>query len=361
MQNIDTKALLLRSEHYDKIKNEDVYKITLQNGFLSVVLTNLGCSIMSIKTPDKNFNYQNVVAGFPNIEDYRINKEYLGCVVGRFANRIANGAFELDGKKIQLTVNEDNNHLHGGFEGFNKKVWTISNLIEENDKVGVEFTYISKDGEEGYPGNLHVRVCCCLNAQNQLYIEYRAETDKTTIVNLTNHSYFNLSGFKDSTINSHFLQVNASMYTEKNDKNLPTGITQAVSNTSLDFTTAKRLGDNIEHFPNDKGFDHNFVLEKKQGSELTHAAKLYDPNSGRVVNVYTSQPGLQVYTANYWDGSVFGSHGLFYKKHGAIALETQAFPDSPNHPSFPDTTLHPGEVLTSTTIYEFTIEEASGI
>ncbi|RYZ22863.1 MAG: galactose mutarotase, partial [Chitinophagaceae bacterium] len=317
---------------------------------------NIGCSIMSIETPDKAGVCKNIVAGFPNIEDYLVNRDYLGCVVGRYANRIAEGKFGLGGKSFQLPVNNTPNHLHGGIAGFHKKIWETIDLIQTGDRVGVVFSYLSKDGEEGYPGNLQVTVGYSFNKKNELCIEYKAEADKPTPVNLTNHSYFNLTGFDAPVIDDHLLQVNAAFFTEKNEQNVPTGSILPVADTRLDFTKPKIIGIGINSFPRDMGYDHNFVLENRPEREVVFAAKLYDPLSGRTLTVSTSQPGIQVYTANYWDGTVKGVQGHFYQKHGAVALETQAFPDSPNQPSFPNTILYPGQVYSSKTIFAFGVE-----
>lgn len=356
MQRLKEKTLSIRKEYVAQLNGRDVYKIFLYNGEQSIIVTNLGCSMISVETPDKSGVCKNIVAGFPTIGDYLVNRDYLGCIVGRYANRIAEGKFFLNGKQYQLPVNNDTNHLHGGVEGFHKKIWDIIDVEATDDRVAIVFNYLSKDGEEGYPGNLGVTATYSLTRQNQLCIEYFAETDKATPVNLTNHSYFNLSGFDVPYIDTHFLQVNASFYTEKNDRNIPTGTILPVSGTPLDFRNLKKLGMDIDRFPRDLGFDHNFVLEKQVGHEMVFAAKLCEPASGRVLNVYTSQPGIQVYTANYWDGTVKGLHGGFFQKHGAVALETQAFPDSPNQPHFPNTILNPGQQYFSKTVFEFGIE-----
>ncbi len=295
---------------------------------------------------------QNIVAGFNNIAEYQYNPDYLGCIVGRYANRIAGGRYSYNAKIINLSRNDGQNHLHGGVNGFNKKIWDVQSIIREKDCAGVVFHYVSKDGEEGYPGNLDVKVTYLLNQQNQLVIRYHATTDQATPVNLTNHSYFNLSAFSNPQINKHLLQINAAYYTESNEQSLPTGKILPVAETALDFRQPKMIARDLDALPTEKGFNHNFVLDKQQHS-LAFAAQLTDPGTGRIVKVYTDQPGLQLYTANYWDGSTRGSHAQFYQQHGAVALETQAFPDSPNHPAFPDTLLQPGEEYATTTIYEF--------
>ena len=351
----NSEKMFLSSEFYGILQGKEVYKYTLQNATIKVAITNLGCSIMAIYTKGSDQSEKNIVAGFNDIKDYESNPYYFGCVIGRYANRIANGKFNLNGKNIQLSVNDGINHLHGGFKGFNKKVWKLTDSRSNDDQASVEFEYVSCDGEEGYPGNLLVKVKYILNSKNQLCIEYNADTDKATPISLTNHSYFNLSGFEISTIYEHLLELNAVNYTEKNLSNIPTGNIIPVADTLLDFRKRKKVGKDIHQFPKDKGFDHNYILKRNFPGKIVLAARLNDPSSGRTLTIYTDQPGIQVYTSNFWDGSVEGSHGA-YQKYAAVALETQAFPDSPNHPSFPDTILKPDQHYFSTTIYEFGIE-----
>jgi len=346
----------IKRELYAKTGEGDVWSVHLTNQNLAIVITNIGCSIVSIEVPDKKGQHKNVVAGFSNLLDYKINRDYFGCIVGRYANRIAGGRFQLNGKEVQLPINNGPNHLHGGIDGFHKKLWAVHSIVEEAACAGVVFEYFSKDGEESYPGNLTVKVSYWLNNKNQLVIEYEAETDKPTPVNFTNHSYFNLSGFEQPAINDHYLQINAESYTEKNEENVPTGRILPIADTPLDFQKPKKIKEEVDQFPLDFGYDHNFVLKTDGNAELAFAAKLYEPESGRVVNVYTTQPGIQAYTANYWNGTISGPQEVPYSKHGAVALETQAFPDSPNHPSFPNTILRPGESYFSKTIYEFGVE-----
>jgi aldose 1-epimerase len=356
MQDLKENTISVSREFVPQLKDRGVSKILLKNGELSVLVTNLGCSIISIEAPDRAGVTRNIVAGFANIEDYLFNRDYLGCIIGRYANRIAGGKFTLEGKQFQLAVNNGANHLHGGIQGFNKKVWEIAELIESEDTVAVAFSYVSEDGEEGYPGNLQVIVRYSLTRDCQFCIEYSAQSDKATPINLTNHSYFNLSCFQVPVIDNHLLQVNASYYTEKNERNIPTGSLVAVANTPLDFRMPKKIGIGIDKFPRDFGYDHNFVLESSSETKTVFAAKLHEPVSGRVLKVHTSQPGIQVYTGNYWDGTINGVQGQTYQKHGAVALETQAFPDSPNHASFPNTILYPGQQYLSRTVYGFGIE-----
>lgn len=345
------EKVFLSAEFHGILQGQEVFKYTLQNESVKVTITNLGCSVMAIYTSGRDRLEKNVVAGFNDIKDYAVNPYYFGAVIGRYANRIANGRFTLDGKNIQLSVNDGTNHLHGGFKGFSKKIWKLSNTESDEEKASVEFEYLSADGEEGYPGNLFVKVKYILS-KNQLLVEYNADTDKSTPVNLTNHSYFNLSGFDIPTIYNHALTVNAENFTEKNINNTPTGKIKPVANTPLNFNSPNQIRNAIHQFPNDKGFDHNFILKRNTPGEIVLAARLKDPSSGRTLSVYTDQPGIQVYTANFWDGTLLGAHGT-YQQHGAVALETQAFPDSPNHSSFHDTILKPGQHYFSTTIYEF--------
>ena len=335
--------------------------ITLRNGTVTVRLTDLGCAVLSIHTPDRNGIRKNIVAGFSTPAEYSHNPWYFGCIVGRYANRIAGGRFTLDGRTVQLSRNNEGNHLHGGFEGFHKKTWDITRVINQPTEVGVVFSYTSQDGEEGYPGTIKAEVQYTLTIDNRLKMEYRAETDKKTPVNLTNHSYFNLSGFETPRITDHILRINARHYTEKGADNLPTGHFILLPGSPLDFSSPTAIGRNIDSFPIDKGFDHNFVLSPYLTGETTPddqpAAELTHPGSGRVLRLWTDQPGLQLYTANWWDGLLKGAHDQPYVQHGAVALETQAFPDSPNHPEFPNTILDPGDTYCATTILEFDVRD----
>lgn len=333
-----------------------LFRIVLQNDELEVHLTNLGATIMAVYAPDKDGVKKNVVAGFAKPVAYADNPAYFGCTVGRYANRIAAGRFTLDGQVMQLPVNNGPNHLHGGVDGFHKKVWQVTGYGDNANEVWATFTYRSQDGEEGYPGNMDVSVRYSLDIDNYLWIEYSAVTDKRTPVSLTNHSYFNLSGFEQAQITNHLLQVNTGYYTEKSELNVPTGRILPVDGTALDFTEAKPIGDGIAAFPADKGYDHNFVLKRENSAEIVEAALLQDPVSGRVVKVLTDMPGIQVYTANWWEGEITGQQGVPYVQYGAVALETQSFPDSPNHPEFPGTILEPGETYERTTAYLFAYE-----
>src|SRR5258708_2095269 len=348
---------------YDQLRGKDVYWITLRNGDTVLRITNLGCIITSIHTPDREGVRKNIVAGFEEPGDYQRNPYYFGCVVGRTINRIGGGKFSLDGHSVQLSLNDGANHLHGGFEGFGRKIWDIAGVIHTEGEVGVAFSYTSRDGEEGYPGNLEAQVKYVLSPDNKLWMEYTAVTDKRTPVNLSNHSYFNLTGFDNPLITDHLLKVHAGNYTEKNGNNLPTGKILPVAGTPLDFSVPQRIGDHIDRFPLDRGLDHNYVLDGELPGGpspvpggLSPAAELYDPSTGRRLRVTTDRPGLQVYTANWWDGSLHAPDGKPYRQHGAVALETQAFPDSPNHKVFPGIILEPGDTYRATTAFEFYVK-----
>jgi aldose 1-epimerase len=271
---------------------------------------------------------------------------FIGATIGRYANRIANAKFTLEGKAYTLAPNDNGNTLHGGVKGFDKRVWIAS----PSDK-SVKLIYDSKDGEEGYPGNLHAEVVYTLTDSNELKIEYTATTDKPTPVNLTNHSYFNLSAGKSATIEDHELMINAAKFTPVNDKLIPVGKHDDVKGTPMDFTSAKKIGKDLAAVKG--GFDHNWVLNKS-GNELSLTATLYDPASGRFMEMYTTEPGVQFYSGNFLDGTLTGARGgISYVKHAGLCLEAQHFPDSPNQPSFPGTVLKPGETYRQTTIYKF--------
>ncbi len=330
--------------------NLPVTKYTLTNpSGMQVSITNYGGTITDLVVPDKNGNKGNVVARFDSLSGYlQKGNPFFGSLVGRYGNRIANAQFSLDGKKYMLAANNDGNSLHGGNKGFDKVVWKAE---KNSGDSSLELTYLSKDGEEGYPGNLSVKVVYTLTGDNAVKIDYTATTDKPTPVNLTNHSYFNLSAGRDSTILGHQLMINADKFTEVNKKLIPTGKLPDVKGGPMDFTISKEVGRDIGQV--DGGYDHNFVLIK-QGSELSKAAELYDPGSGRVMEVWTTQPGVQFYTGNFLTGQLVNTPGnVKYNKHAALCLETQHFPDSPNQPAFPTTILKPGETYVQTTIYKF--------
>ncbi|AXY78007.1 galactose mutarotase [Paraflavitalea soli] len=349
------RSLLLKAtiSSYRDEANETIQHILLTNGDTIVGLTNIGCTITAIYTSGRDNIKKNIVAGFDNLELYKVNKHYFGCVVGRYANRIANGTFMLGSERYQVSVNDRPNHLHGGWKGFSHKIWKLEEVIENGQECGVVFSYYSADGEEGYPGNLSVSVKYVLDKNNRLGIFYKAVTDKSTPINLTNHSYFNLTGFEVPTVLEHYLQVNAEQYTKKSANNTSDGNIATVADTALDFRTSRQIGHGIANFPKDMGYDHNLILNQPETKGLIKAAVLHEVASGRVLTVYTDRPAIQVYTANYWDGSMKGGQGQFYQQHGGVALETHAYPDSVNHAHFPNTILHPGEEYNAATVFEF--------
>ncbi|WP_181163624.1 aldose epimerase family protein [Pontibacter mangrovi] len=321
---------------------------TLQNRHgLRVKITNYGAIVTSILTPDVQGKPGDVVLGFERLADYIPNGPYLGAVVGRYGNRIAHGRFTLDGQEYRLATNNGPNHLHGGNEGFNTKVWQAEELPEEN---ALKLSYRSPDGEEGYPGNLEVTVVYALTDDNGLEIDYTATTDKATPVNLTNHSYFNLSAGKADSIRDHVIQLNATRYVPVDDSSIPTGELADVAGTVMDLRQPQRIGQNLDQVPG--GYDHTYVLGQQPG-QMARAAEVYEPLSGRVLEVFTTQPGVQFYTGNFLDGSLTGKHGHTYTKHYGFCLETQHFPDSPNQPNFPSTILRPGQTYRQRTIYRF--------
>ena len=350
-----TESLMKRSsfvqQEYGQVDGKTVTQFTIQNANGMVLkLINYGGTVTDLLVPDKNGQTGNVVLGYDSLGGFLQNgNPYFGCLVGRYANRIANARFTLDGKTYTLAANNNGNSLHGGIKGFDKVIWDAEPLGDSS----VKLTYLSKDGEEGYPGNLQAEVIYTLTADNALKIEYTATTDKATPVNLTNHCYFNLSGGTDTTILDHELMLKADKYTAVNDKLIPTGENPAVSGTPMDFTTAKKVGRDIAQVPG--GYDHNWVLSKS-GNDLELAATLYHAASGRFMEVYTTEPGVQFYSGNFLDGTLKGRDGRNYVKHAGLCLETQHFPDSPNQPSFPNTILKPGEKYHQVTIYKFSVK-----
>jgi aldose 1-epimerase len=316
---------------------------TLKNEFgFEVSIISYGGAITSLKTPDRHGRFADIVLGFETIDEYVRNPRYFGALIGRHANRIAGGKFSLNGIDYQLPQNNGANHLHGGFKGFDKRDWTVS---EDGHTLHLE--YFSKDGEEGYPGNVTAFVDYTL-LDNELRIDYRATTDRDTIVNLTNHSYFNLRG--EGTILDHELTLNADHFTPVCKDLIPTGEISAVAGTPMDFVNGKAIGSEIDDVAG--GFDHNFVLNNWDGT-LRLAARLYEPVSGRVLEILTTEPGMQFYSGNFLDGSFTGKNGFVYEKYTGLCLEPQHFPDAPNHPNFPSTVLRPGEDYKQTSIYRF--------
>jgi aldose 1-epimerase len=331
----------------------DLY--VLKNGDLTVKVITFGAIITEIHMPDRNGKIGDVTLGFDDLKGYLAGHPFFGAIAGRVANRIAKGHFTLDGKEYNLAKNNGPNTLHGGVKGFDKVVWKAEQ-IDSPEGPAVRLTHVSPDGDEGFPGNLTTVLTYTVTAKGELKIDYKATTDKTTIVNLTQHSYFNLAGPEAGDILGHELTLGADKYTPADDTLIPTGVLATVTGTPLDFTKATWIGKNINDIKADPvGYDHNFVLNG--GSEkVPFAAKVRDPKSGRIMEVFTTEPGVQLYTGNFLDGSLKGKGGIAYKKHQGFCLETQHFPDSINHPNFPSVVLEPGKTYTQTTIYKFSHE-----
>jgi aldose 1-epimerase len=323
-------------------------------------VTNYGCTVVSLEVPDRKGKLADVVLGYSSLAEYEKESPYFGCVVGRFGNRIAKGRFTLDGKTYELAKNNtpDNRpcSLHGGTKGFDKVVWDAE-PVSKPGAEGIKFHYLSKDGEEGYPGNLDATVWYWLTDKNEFQIDYLAKTDKPTPVNLTHHSYFNLKGEGSGDILGHELQLNASRMTPVDSGLIPTGELRLVAETPFDFTKrpqaiGKRIDQDDEQLKFGIGYDHNWVLDDRQAGP-TLAASVYEPTTGRTMDVLTTEPGIQFYCGNFLDGKLIGKSGKPYVHRGGLCLETQHFPDSPNQPGFPSTILKPGETFRSTTIYRF--------
>lgn len=323
---------------------------TLKDGPIEARIITLGGVVASLKTPDRKGQVADIVLGYDSLDGYRTDKAYFGGIIGRYANRIAGSAFELDGKKYSLPKNDGENSLHGGTRGFDKVVWQAKPI-----ESGVELTYVSPDGDQGYPGKLTATVRYTLH-DKILRIEYSATSDAPTVINLTNHSYFNLAGQGSGEILNHQLKINAGRYTPVNKTLIPTGELASVEGTPFDFRQATAIGHRIgaenEQLQFGRGYDHNWVLDST-GGQLTEAAELYDPSGGRVLQVYTTEPGIQFYSGNFLDGSITGKGGKVYAHRTGLCLETQHFPDSPNQASFPSTVLRPGERYHSVTEFRF--------
>lgn len=323
-----------------------LYTLTNKNG-IQVSITNYGGIVTSWKTPDQQGNIANIVLGFDSLSGYLAKPPYFGALIGRYGNRIADGKFVLEGKTYTLATNNGKNHLHGGNIGFDKVIWEAS--PSKDSTASLRLQYVSKDGEEGYPGNLTVSVVYTLTDDNALKIEYEAQTDKATPVNLTNHSYFNLTGDPSKDILGHTLQIAASRYTPVDSTLIPTGVLAQVKGTAFDFTTPHSIGERIAQV--EGGYDHNFVLDAN-GPSLKLVATLSEKTSGRKLEVYTTEPGIQFYSGNFLDGSIKTSQGIAINQHAALCLETQHFPNSPNQPNFPSTILTPGEKYHTITLYK---------
>jgi len=327
-----------------------LYTLSNRKGMV-VKVTEYGAILTEVWVPDRDGRAGDVALGFDRLEPYVKGHPFFGATTGRVANRIAKGRFTLDGKEYKLAVNNGPNHLHGGLKGFDKQVWKSHPLRGLRNEVSVEFSYTSPDGEEGYPGTMEVKVVYTLTDDNELRIDYTATSDQATIVNLTNHSYWNLA--ESGSVLDHVLQINASRYTTADDSLIPTGELAPVKGTGLDFTQPRRVGERIGDYASfAKGYDHNFVLDSG-GNGMTLCARVSEPKSGRIMEVWTTEPGVQLYCGNHLDGSLTGVGGAVYEQHTGLCLETQHFPDSINHPAFPSVVLRPGQVYKSTTTYKF--------
>jgi len=329
----------------------DLYVLTNGNGMEARIMT-YGATLVSLSVPDKEGNFADITLGCDSLEGYLAASPYFGATVGRYANRIAKGKFILDGVEYTLAANNGENHLHGGSKGYDKVLWQAGTIRRENE-VGAKFVYLSKDDEEGYPGNLNCAVTYMLTDRDELKIGYEAETDKPTPVNLTHHSYFNLAGQGNGYILDHELMLNADQYTPVDAGLIPTGEIRDVAGTPMDFTIPHTIGERIAQV--EGGYDHNFVL-RSGGGELELAARVSEPRSGRIMEVYTTEPGIQFYSGNFLDGSITGKAGKVYYKHYGFCLEPQHFPDSPNKPDFPSAILRPGETYQTQTTLKFSIE-----
>jgi aldose 1-epimerase len=330
----------------------EVYTLSNPAGLKAKIMT-YGATLIDVETPDRNGKLENVTLHLDSLHDYLAGHPFFGSVVGRYGNRIAKGKFALDGAQYTLAVNNDTNHLHGGKRGFDKVVWKAK-PTKSADSVGVVFSYTSPDGEEGYPGTLQVTATYTLTRGNELKLEYTATTNKATVLNLTNHTYWNLGGIHAGNILDHELVLNADRYLPVDKTLIPTGELRSVKGTPMDFTEAKTVGSRIAQVGT--GYDHCYVLNKRgSGMSLTLAARVAEPKSGRVMEVYTTQPGVQFYTGNFLDGKL-KCDGVSYSQHYGLCLETQHFPDSPNRPEFPSTVLRPGQKYTQLTVHKFSVK-----
>lgn len=331
-----------------------IYTITNTKG-MSAAIINYGAIVVGLKVPDRNGAIADVILGFDDLDSYILDNSFQGAIVGRYGNRIAQGRFMLDGQTYQLSINDGANHLHGGAKGFFKQVWRC----EKATRNALRLSYVSPDGEEGYPGQVKIKVTYTITENNEFKIEYRGKTTKPTILNPTSHCYFNLTGNPENTILEHELMINADNFTPVDSSLIPTGEIRPVAGTPLDFRESKPIGKDInmrdEQLQYGRGYDHNWVLNGYPG-QVRHAATLYDPQTGRIMEILTDQPGIQFYSGNLLDGSLIGKGGICYHYRTALCLEAQAFPDSPNKPNFPAVVLRPDETYSQTTIYRFAVQ-----
>jgi aldose 1-epimerase len=334
----------------------EVFRWTLENGGTRLKVLSYGGIVQSLEIPDRHGRYANVSLGFDTIEEYVASSPYFGALIGRYGNRIGDGRFTLDGDSHQLSVNDGANSLHGGAQGFDKRVWDVEPFTRGSD-LGLYLSRTSADGEMGYPGTLRVKVTYTLTEQGDWRIDYEATADKATVVNLTSHVYWNLAGEGSGSVYDHELQIAASRYTPTGAGLIPTGELAAVDGTPFDFRHTKTVGEDLraadQQLLHGQGFDHNWVLDKGVTAEPLPVATLRDPSSGRTMTLSTTEPGLQFYSGNFLDGTLVGTGGKVYRQGDALCLETQHFPDSPNHPSFPSTVLRPGQTYRTTTVHSF--------
>jgi aldose 1-epimerase len=351
----------ISSESWGQADGEEVtlYTLTNANG-MEVKITNYGGIITSVVVPDRDGNMANVTLGFDNLDRYLAGHPYFGNITGRYANRIAKGTFKIGDETYTLAINNDPNALHGGEKGFDKYVWTAEEVSSE-DGAGIKLSRTSPDMEEGYPGNLEVEVTYTLTNNDEIRIDYHATTDKPTVVNLTNHAYWNLAGEGNGSILGHELTLMAGNYTPVDETLIPTGEIAPVAGTPMDFTSphpiGERIRDDFEQLVIGRGYDHNYVLDRSSADDtsLMVAARVVEPDSGRTLEISTTEPGIQFYSGNFLDATVVGASGRMYRQGDGFALETQHYPDSPNHPDFPSTLLEPGDEFNSTTIYAFSV------
>lgn len=351
----------LKKENFKKSVNGkeiDLYILNNKNG-MEIAVTNYGAAVLSIMTPDKNGKFASVILGHDTIDNVINSPEpFLSTTIGRYGNRIANGKFTLDGEEYTLAINNGPNSLHGGPTGFHTAVWDA----EQTSSNKLVLKHVSPDGEEGFPGNLSITMTYTLSDENEFIIDYKATTDKATIVNLTNHAFFNLAGISNPTptVLNNIVTINADFYTPMDEVSIPTGEIAKVEGTPMDFRTphvvGERIDDKFQQLVYGAGYDHCYVLNKKYAGELTFAAKCVEPASGRTLEVYTTEPGVQLYTGNWLNGFT-GAHGATFPARSAICFETQHFPDTPNKPQFPSARLNPGETYTQTCIYKFGVEK----
>lgn len=346
-----------KEEMINKIDDKSVYIYTIYNNDSKVKITNYGGVILSIITRDKYGKEDDIVLGYDNFDDYKTTTTYFGAIIGRYANRIANAQIEVDKEKYNLAKNNGNNHLHGGIKGFNRVVWD-SEIISDKDGEYLKLSYLSKDGEENYPGNLEVIVEYRLTSENELIINYYGKTDKNTVVNLTNHSYFNLSGHASGDVLEHKIKIYGSNITAANSESIPTGEVRNIIGTPMDFTEFKAIGEEIEENYDQlvygNGYDHNWIIDDYTG-KLKKAAEVIDDKSGRMLEVFTTKPGIQFYSGNFLNENEVGKGGVKYNKRQGLCLETQYFPDSLNHEGFSNVILESGQEYKHTTIYKMSI------